>query len=99
MIQLALACSFLSLVLSFITIAFVLATFGRLHELHRAEFDDPTNYRVVTDGQFYRVRGPFDTFYTIRFHDPEDARRYAEQLASWHRHLEQSNEGKWRAVA
>src|SRR5690348_7160646 len=99
MSHLALYVAFLSLGISFVAIAFVIVTFGRLAEIQRGEFGDPSAYTVVTDGKFYRVRGPFDTFYTIRFSDRTEAEKYAAQLASWYRELEENNEGKWRAAA
>jgi hypothetical protein len=98
MISVAVACSFLALVIAFLAIAFVIVSFGRLRTMMRAEFDDPTSYKVVTDGKLYRVRGPFDTFYTIRFHDRDEAQQYAEQLANWARQRSQFDEGKWRAA-
>ena len=62
-----------------------------------AELGDPTSYTVVNDGKFYRVRGPFDTFYTIKFRDKKDAGEYAKQLAHYNSSV--FNEQNWRVAA
>lgn len=92
----AIAASFLALGLSFIALIFAIANRRRIARDIQAQLGDPTAYTVVTDGKFYRVRGPFDTFYTMKVRDLEDARSYRDQLAHWHRSV--FEEINWRAV-
>lgn len=95
--MMALAVSFLALGLSFIALMFAMANRKRIARDIQDQFGDPTAYTVVTDGRGYRVRGPFDTFYTMTITDLGEARKYAEQLASWYRYLSQ-DEKKWHPV-
>jgi hypothetical protein len=97
----ALAVSFLALGIAFLAL---IATFVRrdwIAEQTRREvldeLGDPTTYTVVTDGKYFRVRGPFDTFYTIKFRNKKEAEQYAAQLAHYNGHVF-NNEG-WRAAA
>jgi hypothetical protein len=91
-----LAVSFLALALAFIALLFAIVNRRRIaHEIEQ-QLGDPTTYTVVTDGKFYRVRGPFDTFYTMKMRDLEEARQYRDQLAHWHRSV--FEEIGWRAV-
>lgn len=94
-----LAVSFLAIFLSLVAICFsIVALEAAREKADLRDLGDPTAYTVVTDGRYYRVRGPFDTFYTIRFSDLEEARKYAAQLASWYDHL-RDDECNWRAAA
>lgn len=97
MISAPLVVSFLALGISFLAIAFCIFAVSRIRESVQRELGDPTSYCVVTDGKFYRVRGPFDTFYTIKFRDKGEAKKYAEQLAHYNSSV--FNEQEWRAVA
>ncbi len=92
-----LAIAFLSLGLSFIALLFAMVNRRRIANEIRDQLGDPTSYTVVTDGKYYRVRGPFDTFYTMKVRDLNEARQYRDQLAHWHRSVFEERE--WRAVA
>jgi AAA domain len=91
------ALCFLSLGLSFVALMFAMANRKRIADEVRSEFGDPTAYTVVTDGRAYRVRGPFDTFYTMTIYDLGEAKKYAAQLASWYRFLSKE-EKQWKPV-
>lgn len=95
--MMALAVSFLALGLSFIALMFAMANRKRIARDIQDQFGDPTAYTVVTDGRGYRVRGPFDTFYTMTIYDLEEARKYRDQLASWHQFLSR-DEMNWHPV-
>jgi hypothetical protein len=90
------AVAFLSLGLSFIALLFAIVNRRRIAQGIRDQLGDPTSYTVVTDGKYYRVRGPFDTFYTMKVRDLDECRRYRDQLAHWHRSV--FEEINWRAV-
>jgi hypothetical protein len=92
----ALAVSFLALLLAFIALVFAIVNRKRIAASIRDQLGDPTSYTVVTDGKYYRVRGPFDTFYTMKTRDLEECRKYRDQLAHWHRGV--FEEVGWRAV-
>jgi len=79
------AAVFFSVGLSFLAIIFAIVNRRRIERAAADYFGDPTSYTVVTDGNFYRVRGPFDTFYTARFRDKSECEQYAKQLADYHR--------------
>jgi hypothetical protein len=93
--------AFLGLVIAFIALIFSLVNRRRIERATRekvlGELGDPTAYTVVTDGKFFRVRGPFDTFYTIRFRNKTEAEQYARQLAHYNGHV--FNQEGWRAAA
>lgn len=91
------ALCFLSLGISFVALLFAMANRKRIANEVRDQFGDPTAYTVVTDGRAYRVRGPFDTFYTMTIRDLAEARKYATQLASWYRFLSK-DEQRWHPV-
>lgn len=92
----AIAISFLSLLLSFIALLFAMVNRRRIAREILDQLGDPTSYTVVTDGKYYRVRGPFDTFYTMKVRDLDECKRYRDQLAHWHRSV--FDEREWRAV-
>jgi hypothetical protein len=94
--MIAISVSFLALGLSFVAMLFAVVNRRRIAREIEQQLGDPTTYTVVTDGKYYRVRGPFDTFYTMKVRDLEDARKYRDQLAHWHRSV--FEEIGWRAV-
>lgn len=93
--------SFLALIVAFIALAFAIvmrrASLGSAREELLRGMGDPTQFTVVSDGKFFRVRGPFDTFYTGKFHKFSDALKYAQQLAHYYRH-EAPKPELWQAV-
>lgn len=94
--MIAIPVSLLALGLSFIALLFAIMSRRRIARGIEQQLGDPTTYTVVTDGKYYRVRGPFDTFYTMKVRDLEEARQYRDQLAHWHRSV--FEEVGWRAV-
>lgn len=100
MIEAAFWMSALAIALSFLALVFALrhvhSAFvnGRKYQLR--VLGDPTSYTVVTDGKFFRIRGPFDTFYTMKFRNKQEAEEYAKQLSHYYGSV--FNEQNWRAA-
>jgi len=89
----ALIVSFMAIAISCVAIHYVTKRDDISRERTLRELGDPTNFTVVTDGKDFRVRGPFDTFYTMRCHSRADAEKFKEQLAAWYHNA--FHEGKW----